>query len=122
MASILVVGDDPILLETRVDLLSGWHVSRATSRDAIQAIQSIEPDLVILCETISGDIAKKLAKRARETNPSVIVMAIFRGGAATECRDADLRSPVGRPRSLEKCRCWYSAVRVTRSVVSVYCG
>jgi CheY-like chemotaxis protein len=80
MASILVVGDDPILLEARVDLLRGWHVSRATSRDATQSIRSIEPDLVIFCQTISDDTAERLADRAREINPSVIALVIFHGG------------------------------------------
>ena len=38
-ASILIVGDDPVLLHTRAELLRDWQIVTASSRDAEEAMR-----------------------------------------------------------------------------------
>ena len=39
-AWILIVGDDPILLHTRAELLRDWQITTVSSRDAGEAMRS----------------------------------------------------------------------------------
>src|SRR5271156_5019557 len=80
MAALLVVGDDPILLETRSYLLRDWQVSVSTSKMAIDAIRSKSYDLIILCQTIPDETAHALIGHAREMNPRVKSLAIHLPG------------------------------------------
>ena len=57
VAAILIVGDDPVLLQTRADLLREWQVSTSTSRQAFQAIHAAVYDLLIICQTVSDSTA-----------------------------------------------------------------
>ena len=76
MATILMVGDEPLLLQTRSDLLRDWHVSTATSDRATEAIRSAAYRLLIICQTIPDSVAQKLIDQAREMNPNVLVLAM----------------------------------------------
>jgi DNA-binding response OmpR family regulator len=76
MAAILIIGDDPMLLETRADLLRNWQVATATSQDAVESIRSNARDLIIFCHTVPDVAAEELIRRAREMNPNVLALAM----------------------------------------------
>ena len=76
VAAILIVGDDPVLLQTRADLLREWQVSTSTSQQAFQAIRASAFDLLIVCQTVSDNTAAQLIDKAREINPDVQALAI----------------------------------------------
>jgi CheY-like chemotaxis protein len=88
-AAILIVGDDPALLETRADLLKAWQVSTTTSRHAVEEIRSKFYDLMIFCQTISDETAQTLINQARELNPAVRTLAIHVSGQERDF-DAEL--------------------------------
>jgi hypothetical protein len=75
---VLIVGDDPILTETRVGLLSDWQPSASTSTHASDLIRSIVPDLLIVCQTVPDEKAKELIESARALNPRVLALAVCR--------------------------------------------
>jgi CheY-like chemotaxis protein len=55
----LIVGDNPVLLQTRTELLQEWQIVTASSRDAGEAIQARAYDSlifsqIVLEETVSG--------------------------------------------------------------------
>jgi hypothetical protein len=75
---VLIVGDDPILTETRVGLLSDWQPSESTSIQAPGLIRSIVPDLLIVCQTVPDEKARELIESARALNPRVRVLAVCR--------------------------------------------
>jgi DNA-binding response OmpR family regulator len=89
MTAILIVGDDPVLLETRAYLLRDWQVSATTSKDAAEAIRAKSYDLIIFCQTIPNEIAHTLITDAREMNPNVSALSIHLPGQAREV-DANL--------------------------------
>jgi CheY-like chemotaxis protein len=80
VAAILIVGDDPVLLQTRADLLREWRVYIATSNQAFQAVHSAAYDLLICCQAISDATAGQLIHNAREMNPYVLALAISQVG------------------------------------------
>jgi hypothetical protein len=77
---ILIVGDDLMLTETRVGLLSDWQPSASISVQAPGVIRSIVPDLLIVCQTIPDEKAQELIQTARALNPKVQVLAVCRYG------------------------------------------
>jgi hypothetical protein len=79
-AAILIVGDDPALLQTRADLLKAWQVSTTTSRHAVEEIRSKLYDLMIFCQTISDETVQTLINQAREMNPTLKTLAIHVSG------------------------------------------
>jgi CheY-like chemotaxis protein len=89
MTAILIVGDDPGLLETRAYLLGDWQVSTTTSKDAAEVIWAKSYDLIIFCQTIPNETAQTLIDGAREMNPNVSALAIHLPGQAREV-DANL--------------------------------
>jgi hypothetical protein len=80
MTAILMVGDDPLLLETRAYLLRDWKVFTTTSHRAIEVIRSTAHDLIIFCQTISDETAHTLIHYARGMNPNVATLAIHLPG------------------------------------------
>jgi DNA-binding response OmpR family regulator len=80
VAEILIVGDDPMLLQTRADLLNGWQVSTATTKQGIHTVHSAAYDLVIICQTVSDAAAGQLIDEARKMNPNVLALAISQPG------------------------------------------
>jgi CheY-like chemotaxis protein len=76
IAEILIVGDNPMLLQTRADLLNRWHISTATAKEAIQVVHSAAYDLLIICQTVSDAAAGQLIDEARKTNPNILALAI----------------------------------------------
>lgn len=74
-ARILIVGDDPVLLDTRADLLAEWEPTKSTSTDALAMIRATPPDLLILCQTVS-ERATTLIQCARALNPGVKALAV----------------------------------------------
>ncbi len=96
---ILIVGDDPALLQTRADLLKAWQVSTTTSRRAVEEIRSKVYGLLILCQTIPDETAQALIYRARGFNPTVKTLAIHLSGqernVEAELYEIQLQNPGG---------------------------
>ena len=88
-AAILIVGDDPALLDTRADLLKAWQVSTTTSRYAVEEIGSKSYDLMIFCQTVSDETTQTLINQAREMNPTLKALAIHVSGQERDV-DAEL--------------------------------
>jgi CheY-like chemotaxis protein len=80
VAAILIVGDDPILLQTRAELLREWQVSTSTSQRAFQGVHAAACNLLIICQTVSDTTAGQLIDKARQMNPYVVALAISQIG------------------------------------------
>jgi CheY-like chemotaxis protein len=65
-AKILMVGDDPVLLSTRAELLRDWQITAVSSREAPEAMRAQNYDLLILSQTVREPLARKLIAQARE--------------------------------------------------------
>jgi CheY-like chemotaxis protein len=88
-AAILIVGDDPVLLETRAELLKAWQVSTTTCQHAVEEIRSQCYDLIIFCQTIPDETAQTMVNQARKLNPSVKALAMHGSGQERDL-DAEL--------------------------------
>lgn len=86
---IFIVGDNPVLLQSRADLLRDWHVYTATSERAVRLIRTVPFDLLIVCQTTSDQTANQLIDDARKSNPDVIVLTMSHVGDERNL-DADL--------------------------------
>jgi hypothetical protein len=78
-ASILIVGDDPVLLHTRAELLRDWQIVTASSRDAKEAISARTYDLLIFSKTAQEKVVRGLIDQARQLHPSSRMLAIRSG-------------------------------------------
>jgi DNA-binding NtrC family response regulator len=86
-ALILIIGDDPVLLRTRAELLRDWQITTVNSRDAGEALRSRHYNLVILSQTVQESQARSLIAQAQKLNPSPRILAIRSG------EDRQLGSP-----------------------------
>jgi len=83
MTAILIVGDDPILLETRAHLLQDWQASTTTSKGSVEAIRAKSYDLIIFCGRalgLSASIDPQTAS-AFALSPRAILMWILNRGS-----------------------------------------
>jgi hypothetical protein len=78
-ASILIVGDDPVLLHTRAELLRDWQIVTANSRDAEEAILARTYDLLIFSKTAQEKVVRGLIDQVRELHPGSRMLAIRSG-------------------------------------------
>lgn len=97
-AWILIVGDDPVLLHSRAQLLRDWHITTASSRNAAEALRAREYDLLIFSQTVHERFARALIAIAQEVHPNSSILAIRSGddrrlGSATY--QVDLGNPGG---------------------------
>ena len=69
-ASILIVGDDPVLLHTRAELLRDWQIVTANSREAEKAILARTYDLLIFSKTAQEKVVRGLIDQARQLHPN----------------------------------------------------
>jgi hypothetical protein len=75
-ASILIVGDDPVLLHTRAELLRDWQIVAASSREAEPAIRAQPYDLFILCQTVQEKVGRTLIGQALHVHPECRILTI----------------------------------------------
>ena len=75
-ASILIVGDDPVLLHTRAELLRDWRIASASSREAEQAIRARPYELLILCQTVQEKVGRSLIDQALHLHPECRILTI----------------------------------------------
>jgi DNA-binding NtrC family response regulator len=97
-ASILIVGDDPVLLHTRAELLRDWQIVTANSREAGEAILARTYDLLIFSQTVQEKALRGLIDQARQLHPEPRILAIRSGeerhvGSATY--QVELNNPGG---------------------------
>jgi len=97
-ALILIIGDDPILLRTRAELLRDWQITTVSSRDAEEALRSRPYDLVILSQTVQETQARTLIAQAQELDPNPRILAIRSGDdrqLGSPTYQVDLNNPGG---------------------------
>lgn len=75
-ARILIVGDDPVLLRTRAELLRDWQITTVYSRDAEEAIATGGYDLLILSQTVQEAMARSLIAQALQLHPNPGILSI----------------------------------------------
>jgi uncharacterized protein YdhG (YjbR/CyaY superfamily) len=75
-ASILIVGDDPVLLHTRAELLRDWRIVAASSRDAEEAILARSYDLLIFCQTVQEKVVRSQIDQALHLHPESRILTI----------------------------------------------
>jgi DNA-binding NtrC family response regulator len=97
-ALILIIGDDPVLMRTRAELLRDWQIITVNSRDAGEAMRSRPYSLVILSQTVQENQARSLIAQAEMLDPNPRILAIRSGddrqlGSATY--QVDLNNPGG---------------------------
>jgi len=78
-ARILIVGDDPVLLHTRAELLRDWQIVTASSRDASEAMHAQNYDLLIFSQTVQEKVVRNLIGQAHELDPAPRILAIDSG-------------------------------------------
>lgn len=97
-ASILIVGDDPVLQRTRAELLRDWQITSVSSRDAAEAMQARNYDLLILSQTVREPLARKLIAQARDLVCHPRILTISTGAdqpLGLPAYQVDLRNPGG---------------------------
>jgi hypothetical protein len=87
-ASILIVGDDPVLLHTRAELLRDWRIVGASSREAKEAVLAQAYDLLIFCQTVQEKEVRSLIDQALQVHPESRILTI---------RSADAWRHLGSP-------------------------
>ena len=78
-ASILIVGDDPVLLHTRAELLRDWQIVTTSSCEAEKAILARTYDLFIFSQTVQEKVVIGLIDQARQLHPESRLLAIRSG-------------------------------------------
>jgi CheY-like chemotaxis protein len=79
-AAILLVGEYPVLLRTRAQLLKEWQTSTTDSAAAAQVLRERRYDLLIFCQSIRGSTAQILIAHARTLYPDIMVLALSYAG------------------------------------------
>lgn len=95
----LIVGNNPILLQTRAELIQEWQIVTASSRDAGEAITARAYDLLIFSQTVLEEAVNGLTSQAQARCPHLNVIAISRAEDEKRLASAtyrvDLRFPNG---------------------------
>jgi DNA-binding NtrC family response regulator len=113
-ARILIIGDDPVLLRTRAEMLRDWQITAVSSREAAQALLTRNYDLLIFSQTVREPLARRLIAQARDLDPNTRVLAIYTeedrklGSSAYE---VDLHNPGGLRLAVERMLAWRSDAR-----------
>ena len=97
-AWILIVGDDPVLLRTRAELLRDWQITAVNSRDASEAMRARNYDLLIISQTVQEPLARKLIAQARDLvcHPRILTISTGADQAlGLPAYQVDLRNPGG---------------------------
>jgi CheY-like chemotaxis protein len=97
-ALILIIGDDPVLMRTRAELLRDWQITTVNSRDAGEALRSRHYDLVILSQTVLEAQARSLIALAQKLEPNPRILAIRSGDdrqLGSPTYQVDLNNPGG---------------------------
>jgi CheY-like chemotaxis protein len=79
MLKILLAGQDYRLLETRAAVLkrTGANVISCSGGEALDAVKSEMPDLVVLCHSLAVDDAELMADRVRDCCPTTKVLLVL---------------------------------------------
>ncbi len=97
-ALILIIGDDPVLMRTRAELLRDWQITTVSSRDAGEALRSRPYNLVILSQTVQETQARNLIAQAQDLDPNPRILAIRSGDdrqLGSQTYQVDLNNPGG---------------------------
>jgi hypothetical protein len=89
-AAILLIGEYPALLSTRVQLLKEWQTSTTDSEAAAQALRKRRYDLLISCQSIRGSTVQILIAHARTLYPDIMVLTLSYAGELPELSGIEL--------------------------------
>jgi hypothetical protein len=96
-SSILMVSSDQVLSHTRFLLLHEWKPVVVPPEVAPEAIAASAFDLLIICQTVSDEIAAKLAEQMTGLHPGAKVMAVNRAGEIRNFRAIQFAVDVTNP-------------------------
>ena len=99
-AAILLVGEYPPLLSTRVELLSDWNVVAVNPRSAPEALRESQYDLLIFCQSVSDSTAESLIALATKLHPGVKVLALSYDGEQRRLGTTTFTSDIYKPELL----------------------
>jgi hypothetical protein len=104
--SVLLVGEDSVLLHSRVELLRDLAQTRqAISIDAEASIAEQVYDVVVLCQTVPERVARKILTTAWLLVPSPVILVI--DGSEEHRRLGALTYPAQVPdRPKKSCTMW----------------
>jgi DNA-binding NtrC family response regulator len=97
-STILIVGDDPVLMHTRAELLRDWHIVAANSREAEDAILARPYDLLIFCQTVQERVGRVLMDEVRRVHPKCRILTIRSAGdrrMGSQTYQVELNNPGG---------------------------
>jgi DNA-binding response OmpR family regulator len=99
---ILLIGNDDRLQATRAAIVNQrWFAFPASPNDAMRSLEAKQPNLLILCHTLSPDQALGLVRACRDKFPEVGILALeARSGSARGLKaDAVVETALG-PQSM----------------------
>jgi signal transduction histidine kinase len=76
---ILIIDDEPVVLEACSDVLASWPVTVATAADGgrgLQLVEELEPDLVFVDLKMPGISGFEVLERIRERDPTIVTVVI----------------------------------------------
>jgi len=104
-SQILIIGDDPVLLHTRAEILRDWQITTVSSRQAAEALLVRNYDLLIFSQTVREPLARKLIAQARDLDPHTRILAIYAGEdrkLGSSAYEVDLHNPGGLRLAVER--------------------
>jgi hypothetical protein len=124
MFSILSVGNDPWLLETRAAVLryTGAEVDSADARSARRAVILHRYDLLILCHSVSMEDASDLKQMCRSHWPesrTLLLGADIRSDAKPIDSDSTLRSLEGPVALIKEVSGWMHSAAEPKDIKNV---
>jgi signal transduction histidine kinase len=76
---ILIIDDEPVVLEACSDVLASWPVTVATAADGgrgLELVEEFEPDLVFVDLKMPGISGFEVLERIRERDPTIVTVVI----------------------------------------------
>lgn len=96
--TILVVGKDEVLLQTRMAILGRrWAVRCAEIAEVSRLVAEENCDLVILCTSLSQQDGKRVVRAVKSRRPEIPVLALEQSPGDAEVVEADAYAATTRP-------------------------
>jgi hypothetical protein len=101
-ATILLIGEYPVLLSTRAHLLREWQTSTTDSAAAAQALRERRYDLLVFCQSVRASTAEILIAQAKTLYPNIKVLALSYAGEHRPLGTAIFAPDIYHPRQLRE--------------------
>jgi hypothetical protein len=102
-ASILLVGDDLLLLRTRALLLAQWRTEIVTSSESLRVLSTRQFDIVIIGQLVPAKTALAIIEASKALYPIPSLMAIRFPGDELQGIESHTAGSADSPRWLREC-------------------